>query len=267
MAAIARFEEQVNSNSTGYVRRQDVEGPVTTVALQESEKFQMTKYFGNWWPKDVYEASKGPLPKDKVFLLENRPGIIMEESAGMPIGAVRLDRVHSTGVVKHTALADTANEHLQGQVEHLYDSARKKVLDGISVMYDAEHGGTASLAVQTEKKLKKNHSDSSSEVDFLGLGSLVSVKSLTSTNCAEQKSKTPLKGKKHKLWGVDSAEDKARAGPKAKPTKPRSAHFGSGHGGLCASCQQGPRASETLLAVALKQVVEKPRGENLEAAE
>ena len=40
------------------------------------------------------------MPSDRVFHLEAQVGIVMEESEGMPIGAVKLEKVKSNAVLK-----------------------------------------------------------------------------------------------------------------------------------------------------------------------
>ena len=49
----------MNESDTGYITRDKVDGPVTTVAVVETESFNLTKMYGVWWPESVHQSLMG----------------------------------------------------------------------------------------------------------------------------------------------------------------------------------------------------------------
>lgn len=190
MEALAKFEQQINESPNGYLRKELVEAPRVTVGVREVQAFRMSTMFGIWWPADVYAEIKGcAVPQEKLFLLEGKPGIIMTDADGCPIGCVKLERIRENSVVKDTALADSDTATLEGQADVVFDAAKRKVTGGVSIQAaQSDCNAGPILCVPPEKKLKKHVSeDSSGSADFLSLKA-PTVASLLRSGSAESKS-------------------------------------------------------------------------------
>ena len=131
--------QQVNGSPSGRIARSEVLRP-EVVVHERSDQVKGSTNLGVFWPSWLFLQKVGSAPPTAdLTVYEGEPGVIRDDSHGVPVGATRLEKVHTSSVKKTKELVSNATAQREGQLQSMHRLAVKRL--DVSVRKDSAHFG------------------------------------------------------------------------------------------------------------------------------
>jgi len=170
MEGLSSYERSYNNNASGRAKKAEIKIFETSLSSSSKAQILMTENLGILWPLDLHKRLRGDYKKEDIVQVRRRGekilGIVLDETQGFPIGAIRLEKTDIEEIVQKTDLCSSSSDAYKGLTIERFKKATSRLMD--VTPSSSKEGAPATFSTSEPVKKKRRASgDSSSSCNWL----------------------------------------------------------------------------------------------------